>query len=155
MKFYKILSTALLFPALMAIISCEEKMADYTPAEPATGAQVYFEGAVNTNFVVNAVDTVFTVKLTRVQKDSVATIALKAEADSATLTKFSFPSVATFAAGEATTTISCVAKVDSMEFDTPYTVKLCIANEEDATLYGQSFVTLNVTCPAPWKSLGD
>ena len=154
MKFYKILSTALLFPALMAISSCEEEMSNYTPAEPATGAQVYFEGAVNTNFVVNAVDSVFTVKLTRVQKDSVATIALKAEADSATLTKFSFPSVATFAAGEATTTISCVAKVDSMEFDTPYTVKLCIANEEDATLYGQSFVTLNVTCPAPWKSLG-
>lgn len=154
MKFYKILSTALLFPALMAISSCEEEMSNYTPAEPATGAQVYFEGAVNTNFVVNAVDSVFTVKLTRVQKDSVATIALKAEADSATLTKFSFPSVATFAAGEATTTISCVAKVDSMEFDTPYTVKLCIANEEDATLYGQSFVNLKVTCPAPWKSLG-
>ena len=154
MKFYKILSTALLFPALMAISSCEEEMSNYTPAEPATGAQVYFEGAVNTNFVVNAVDSVFTVKLTRVQKDSVASIALKAEADSATLTKFSFPSVATFAAGEATTTISCVAKVDSMEFDTPYTVKLCIANEEDATLYGQSFVTLKVTCPAPWKSLG-
>ena len=154
MKFYKILSTALLFPALMAISSCEEEMSNYTPAEPTTGAQVYFEGAVNTNFVVNAVDSVFTVKLTRVQKDSVATIALKAEADSATLTKFSFPSVATFAAGEATTTISCVAKVDSMEFDTPYTVKLCIANEEDATLYGQSFVNLKVTCPAPWKSLG-
>ena len=154
MKFYKILSTALLFPALMAISSCEEEVFDYTPAEPATGAQAYFEGAVNTNFVVNAVDSVFTVKLTRVQKDSVATIALKAEADSATLTKFSFPSVATFAAGEATTTISCVAKVDSMEFDTPYTVKLCIANEEDATLYGQSFVNLKVTCPAPWKSLG-
>ena len=154
MKFYKILSTALLFPALMAISSCEEEVFDYTPAEPATGAQVYFEGAVNTNFVVNAVDTVFTVELTRVQKDSVATIALKAEADSATLTKFSFPSVATFAAGEATTTISCIAKVDSMEYDTPYTVKLGIANEEDATLYGQSFVTLKVTCPAPWKSLG-
>lgn len=154
MKFYKILSTALLFPALMAISSCEEEMSNYTPAEPATGAQVYFEGAVNTNFVVNAVDSVFTVKLTRVQKDSVATIALKAEADSATLTKFSFPSVATFAAGEATTTITCIAKVDSMEYDTPYTVKLCIANEEDATLYGQSFVNLKVTCPAPWKSLG-
>ena len=154
MKFYKILSTALLFPALMAISSCEEEVFDYTPAEPATGAQVYFEGAVNSNFVVNAVDTVFTVELTRVQKDSVATIALKAEADSATLTKFSFPSVATFAAGEATTTISCIAKVDSMEYDTPYTVKLGIANEEDATLYGQSFVTLKVTCPAPWKSLG-
>ena len=129
-------------------------MSNYTPAEPTTGIQAYFEGAVNTNFVVNAVDSVFTVKLTRVQKDSVASIALRAEADSATLTKFSFPSVATFAAGEATTTISCVAKVDSMEFDTPYTVKLCIANEEDATLYGQSFVTLKVTCPAPWKSLG-
>lgn len=157
MKFYKILSTALLFPALMAISSCEEEtfeVPDYTPAESVTGTQVYFEGAVNTNFTVSAVDTVFTIKLSRVQKDSVATIALKAEADSATLTKFSFPSVATFAAGEATTTISCVAKVDSMEFDTPYTVKLCIANEEDATLYGQSFVTLKVTCPAPWKSLG-
>lgn len=157
MKFYKILSTALLFPALMAISSCEEAtfdVPDYTPAESVTGTQVYFEGAVNTNFTVSAVDTVFTIKLSRVQKDSVATIALKAEADSATLTKFSFPSVATFAAGEATTTISCVAKVDSMEYDTPYTVKLCIANEEDATLYGQSFVTLKVTCPAPWKSLG-
>lgn len=161
MKFYKILSTALLFPALMAISSCEEEVFDYTPAEPATGAQVYFEGAVNTNFVVNAVDTVFTVELTRVQKDSVATIALKAEAvaetDSAKmaiLNKFVFPSVATFAAGEATTTITCIAKVDSMEYDTPYTVKLGIANDEDATLYGQSFVTLKVTCPAPWKSLG-
>ena len=167
MKFYKILSTALLFPALMAISSCEEKIADYTPAEPATGTQVYFEGAVNTNFVVSAVDTVFTINISRVQKDSVANIALKAEAvlsaadtintdsvKTAILNKFAFPSVATFAADSSSTTIACVAKVDQMEYDKTYTVKLSIANPEDATLYGLSSVTLNVTCPAPWKSLG-
>ena len=167
MKFYKILSTALLFPALMAISSCEEKIADYTPAEPATGTQVYFEGAVNTNFVVSAVDTVFTIKLSRVQKDSVANIALKAEAvlsaadtintdsvKTAILNKFAFPSVVTFAADSSSTTIVCVAKADQMEYDKTYTVKLSIANPEDATLYGLSSVTLNVTCPAPWKSLG-
>ena len=47
---------ALMFPALAALYSCAEEY-DYTPATFENGQQVYFEGAVNTNFVVNAVIT--------------------------------------------------------------------------------------------------
>lgn len=154
MKFNKILSIALMFPALVAFHSCAEDSVEYMPAEPATGTQVYFPGSVKSDFVVSAVDTVFTLNLERVAKDSVAYIALSAETDSVTAPLFVFPSVAVFEAGEKSTTITCIAKADQMEYDKTYTVKLSIANPEDATLYGLSSVTLNVTCPAPWKSLG-
>lgn len=154
MKFNKILSIALMFPALVAFHSCAEDSFEYMPAEPATGTQVYFPGSVKSDFVVSAVDTVFTLNLERVDKDSVAYIALSAETDSVTAPLFVFPSVAVFEAGEKSTTITCIAKADQMEYDKTYTVKLSIANPEDATLYGLSSVTLNVTCPAPWKSLG-
>ena len=154
MKFNKILSIALMFPALVAFHSCAEDSVEYMPAEPATGTQVYFPGSVKSDFVVSAVDTVFTLNLERVAKDSVAYIALSAETDSVTAPLFVFPSVAIFEAGEKSTTITCIAKADQMEYDKTYTVKLSIANPEDATLYGLSSVTLNVTCPAPWKSLG-
>lgn len=154
MKFNKILSIALMFPALVAFHSCAEDSVEYMPAEPATGTQVYFPGSVKSDFVVSAVDTVFTLNIERVAKDSVAHIALSAETDSVTAPLFVFPSVAVFEAGEKSTTITCIAKTDQMEYDKTYTVKLSIANPEDATLYGLSSVTLNVTCPAPWKSLG-
>ena len=154
MKFNKILSIALMFPALVAFHSCAEDSVEYMPAEPATGTQVYFPGSVKSDFVVSAVDTVFTLNIERVAKDSVAHIALSAETDSVTAPLFVFPSVAVFEAGEKSTTITCIAKADQMEYDKTYTVKLSIANPEDATLYGLSSVTLNVTCPAPWKSLG-
>lgn len=154
MKFNKILSIALMFPALVAFHSCAEDSVEYMPAEPATGTQVYFPGSVKSDFVVSAVDTVFTLNIERVAKDSVAYIALSAETDSVTAPLFVFPSVAVFEAGEKSTTITCIAKADQMEYDKTYTVKLSIANPEDATLYGLSSVTLNVTCPAPWKSLG-
>ena len=154
MKFNKILSIALMFPALVAFHSCAEDSFEYMPAEPATGTQVYFPGSVKSDFVVSAVDTVFTLNLERVDKDSVAYIALSAETDSVTAPLFVFPSVAVFEAGEKSTTITCIAKANQMEYDKTYTVKLSIANPEDATLYGLSSVTLNVTCPAPWKSLG-
>ena len=154
MKFNKILSIALMFPALVAFHSCAEDSFEYMPAEPATGTQVYFPGSVKSDFVVSAVDTVFTLNLERVDKDSVAYIALSAETDSVTAPLFVFPSVAVFEAGEKSTTITCIAKADQMEYDKTYTVKLSIANPEDATLYGLSSVTLNITCPAPWKSLG-
>ena len=154
MKFNKILSIALMFPALVAFHSCAEDSFEYMPAEPATGTQVYFPGSVKSDYVVSAVDTVFTLNLERVDKDSVAHIALSAETDSVTAPLFVFPSVAVFEAGEKSTTITCIAKADQMEYDKTYTVKLSIANPEDATLYGLSSVTLNITCPAPWKSLG-
>lgn len=154
MKFNKILSIALMFPALVAFHSCAEDSFEYMPAEPATGTQVYFPGSVKSDYVVSAVDTVFTLNLERVDKDSVAYIALSAETDSVTAPLFVFPSVAVFEAGEKSTTITCIAKTDQMEYDKTYTVKLSIANPEDATLYGLSSVTLNITCPAPWKSLG-
>ena len=154
MKFNKILSIALMFPALVAFHSCAEDSVEYMPAEPATGTQVYFPGSVKSDFVVSAVDTVFTLNIERVAKDSVAHIALSAETDSVTAPLFVFPSVAVFEAGEKSTTITCIAKADQMEYDKTYTVKLSIANPEDATLYGLSSVTLNITCPAPWKSLG-
>ena len=154
MKFNKILSIALMFPALVAFHSCAEDSVDYIPAEPETGTQVYFPGSVKSDYVVSPADTVFTLNLERVVKDSVAYIALSADTDSVTAPLFVFPSVAVFEAGEKSTTITCVAKADLMEYDKTYTVKLSIANPEDATLYGLSSVTLNVTCPAPWKSLG-
>lgn len=154
MKFNKILSIALMFPALVAFHSCAEDSFEYMPAEPATGTQVYFPGSVKSDFVVSAVDTVFTLNIERVAKDSVAHIALSAETDSVTAPLFVFPSVAVFEAGEKSTTITCIAKANQMEYDKTYTVKLSIANPEDATLYGLSSVTLNITCPAPWKSLG-
>ncbi len=153
MKFNKILSIALALPALAALFSCADK-ADYTPAVPVSGAQVYFHESVKTDWTVTPVESTFSFDLTRVATDSEANVELKVVADEASMPVFNIPSAAVFQAGSETATVECSVNTDAMEYDKPYTVTVSIANEEDATIYAQSSVTFTVTLPAPWISLG-
>ena len=153
MKFNKILSFALVLPALAALFSCADE-ADYTPAAPVSGPQVYFHEGVKTDWTVTPLEPSFSFDLTRVVTDSEANVELKVVADEASMPVFNIPSAAVFQAGSKTATIECLVNTDAMEYDKPYTVTVSIAKEEDATIYAQSSATFTVTLPAPWISLG-
>ncbi|MBR2459273.1 MAG: hypothetical protein IKB39_08180 [Bacteroidaceae bacterium] len=150
----RILSIALLLPALSVFVSCSEEQDGYVPAPQEKGAQVYFNSDNTSSFTVTDVQNTFELSLGRVDTTETASYDLKAVADEATLPLFNIPAAVAFEEGEAFAKIACSANTADMEYDKTYTVKVCVANAQDATLYGMDTLTISVTCPAPWKSLG-
>lgn len=150
----RILSIALLLPALSVFVSCSEEQDGYVPAPQEKGAQVYFNSDNASSFTVTDVQNTFELSLGRVDTTETASYDLKAVADEATLPLFNIPGAVAFEEGEAFAKIACSANTADMEYDKTYTVKVCVANAQDATLYGMDTLTISVTCPAPWKSLG-
>lgn len=150
----RILSIALLLPALSVFISCSEEQDGYVPAPQEKGAQVYFNSDNASSFTVTDVQNTFELSLGRVDTTETASYDLKAVADEATLPLFNIPAAVAFEKGEAFAKVACSANTADMEYDKTYTVKVCVANAQDATLYGMDTLTISVTCPAPWKSLG-
>lgn len=150
----RILSIALLLPALSVFVSCSEEQDGYVPAPLEKGGQVYFNSDNTSSFTVTDVQNTFELSLGRVDTAETASYDLKVVADEATLPLFNIPAAVAFEKGEAFAKIACTANTTEMEYDKTYTVKVCVANAQDATLYGQDTLTISVTCPAPWKSLG-
>lgn len=150
----RILSIALLLPALSVFVSCSEEQDGYVPAPLEKGGQVYFNSDNTSSFTVTDVQNTFELSLGRVDTTETASYDLKAVADEATLPLFNIPAAVAFEKGEAFAKVACTANTAEMEYDKTYTVKVCVANAQDATLYGQDTLTISVTCPAPWKSLG-
>lgn len=150
----RILSIALLLPALSVFVSCSEEQDGYVPAPLEKGGQVYFNSDNTSSFTVTDVQNTFELSLGRVDTTETASYDLKVVADEATLPLFNIPAAVAFEKGEAFAKIACTANTTEMEYDKTYTVKVCVANAQDATLYGQDTLTISVTCPAPWKSLG-
>lgn len=150
----RILSIALLLPALSVFVSCSEEQDGYVPAPQEKGAQVYFNSDNASSFTVTDVQNTFELSLGRVDTAETASYDLKVVADEATLPLFNIPGAVAFEEGEAFAKIACSANTADMEYDKTYTVKVCVANAQDATLYGLDTLTISVTCPAPWKSLG-
>lgn len=150
----RILSIALLLPALSVFVSCSEEQDGYIPAPQEKGAQVYFNSDNASSFTVTDVHNTFELSLGRVDTAETANYDLKVVADEATLPLFNIPGAVAFKEGEAFAKIACTANTTEMEYDKTYTVKVCVANAQDATLYGLDTLTISVTCPAPWKSLG-
>ena len=150
----RILSIALLLPALSVFVSCSEEQDGYVPAPQEKGAQVYFNSDNASSFTVTDVQNTFELSLGRVDTAETASYDLKVVADEATLPLFNIPGAVAFEEGEAFAKIACSANTADMEYDKAYTVKVCVANAQDATLYGLDTLTISVTCPAPWKSLG-
>lgn len=150
----RILSIALLLPALSVFVSCSEEQDGYVPAPQEKGAQVYFNSDNASSFTVTDVQNTFELSLGRVDTAETANYDLKVVADEATLPLFNIPGAVAFEEGEAFAKIACTANTTEMEYDKTYTVKVCVANAQDATLYGMDTLTISVTCPAPWKSLG-
>lgn len=150
----RILSIALLLPALSVFVSCSEEQDGYVPAPQEKGAQVYFNSDNASSFTVTDVQNTFELSLGRVDTAETASYDLKVVADEATLPLFNIPAAVAFEKGEAFAKVACSANTADMEYDKTYTVKVCVANAQDATLYGMDTLTISVTCPAPWKSLG-
>lgn len=150
----RILSIALLLPALSVFVSCSEEQDGYVPAPLEKGGQVYFNSDNTSSFTVTDVQNTFELSLGRVDTTETASYDLKVVADEATLPLFNIPAAVAFEKGEAFAKVACTANTTEMEYDKTYTVKVCVANAQDATLYGQDTLTISVTCPAPWKSLG-
>ena len=160
MKLNRILSIALLIPAMVALNSCADDYAvdtDYTPAEVVDGPQVYFHETISTDVPVTEAEPNFSIDFYRVSSESEDVVELKLEAEEGVLELFEMPDFVTFAAGSKVATLQCKALFpddEHMPYDKVFPVKISVAKAEDATLYAFSSLTFNIVRPAPWKSLG-
>ena len=160
MKLNRILSIALLIPAMVALNSCADDYAvdtDYTPAEVVDGPQVYFHETISTDVPVTEAEPNFSIDFYRVSSESEDVVELKLEAEEGVLELFEMPDFVTFAAGSKVATLQCKALFpddEHMPYDKVFPVKISVAKAEDATLYAYSSLTFNIVRPAPWKSLG-
>ncbi len=160
MKLNRILSIALLIPAMVALNSCADDYVvdtDYTPAEVVDGPQVYFHETISTDVPVTEAEPNFSIDFYRVSSESEDVVELKLEAEEGVLELFEMPDFVTFAAGSKVATLQCKALFpddEHMPYDKVFPVKISVAKAEDATLYAYSSLTFNIVRPAPWKSLG-
>lgn len=149
----KISSLALLLPMFAMLSSCSEDHADYTPAQTVDGPQVFFHSSNATKLSVTDAENAFTIQLNRLESTESANYILKIEGEEDALKLFNIPSVAVFEGNATSTTLSCVANTQEMEYDKEYVVSISLS-DEISTPYGSSSLKLAITRPAPWKSLG-
>lgn len=149
----KISSLALLLPMFAMLSSCSEDHADYTPAQTVDGPQVFFHSSNATKLSVTDAENAFTIQLNRLESTESANYILKIEGEEDALKLFNIPSVAVFEGNATSTTLSCVANTQEMEYDKEYVVSISLS-DEISTPYGTSSLKLAITRPAPWKSLG-
>lgn len=92
----RILSIALLLPALSVFVSCSEEQDGYVPAPLEKGGQVYFNSDNTSSFTVTDVQNTFELSLGRVDTAETASYDLKVVADEATLPLFNIPAAVAF-----------------------------------------------------------
>lgn len=93
----------------------------------------------------------FEVTVSRLGETAQQTYTLTGEADSEV---FTLPTSVTFAQGETTTKVSIAYDRDAMALDKPYSVFLAFASGTTTSSYGYSELNMEVTLPAPWKTIG-
>ncbi len=146
MKTIKFFLTALVVGLFAA--SCSEDVA-YEAGTLPDNAQVYFNADESTSISLDDEQTTFTVNVYRVNTSGSGTVSLSGE-DLSEAGLFTLPTVATFADGEASTTVEVTINRDESVFeaDVDYQFTLTI-DEAYATPYASSTATFTVTY-APW-----
>lgn len=141
--------------AMVAMSSCSEEEASYTPAGAVSGAQVYFHSDNATTVDLTSTEGgSFDVIVARQDTAEALNVALTMVVDSALQAAFTAPEAISFAAGETTTTVTVA--YDATLFETigyaDYkTVVLTIADEANTTSYGISSIEMAVGFPEPWS----
>lgn len=141
--------------AMVAMSSCSEEEASYTPAGAVSGAQVYFHSANATTVDLTSTEGgSFDVIVSRQDTTEALNVALSMVVDEALQAAFTAPEAIAFAAGESTTTLSVAYDATLFEaigYADYKTVVLTIADEENTTSYGISSIEMAVGFPEPWS----
>ena len=141
--------------AMVAMSSCSEEEASYTPAGAVSGAQVYFHSANATTVDLTSTEGgSFDVIVSRQDTTEALNVALTMVVDEALQAAFTAPEAIAFAAGESTTTLSVAYDATLFEaigYADYKTVVLTIADEANTTSYGISSIEMTVGFPEPWS----
>ncbi len=141
--------------AMVAMSSCSEEEASYTPAGAVSGAQVFFHSDNAT--AVNLASTdggSFDVVVSRQDTTEALNIPLAMIVDDSLQAAFTAPEAIAFAAGEATATVSVsynASLFEAIGYADYKTVILSIDDEENTTAYGISSIEISVGFPEPWS----
>ena len=141
--------------AMVAMSSCSEEEASYTPAGAVSGAQVFFHSDNAT--AVNLASTdggSFDVVVMRQDTTEALNVPLAMIVDDSLQAAFTAPEAIAFAAGEATTTVSVAynaALFEVIGYADYKTFILSIDDDENTTAYGISSIEISVGFPEPWS----
>ena len=141
--------------AMVAMSSCSEEEASYTPAGAVSGAQVYFHSDNATTVDLTSTEGgSFDVVVMRQDTTEALNVPLAMVVDETLQAAFTAPEAIAFAAGEATTTVSVAynaALFEAIGYADYKTVVLTIADEANTTSYGISSIEVAVGFPEPWS----
>lgn len=146
MKFFKYTVLALALAA--GFTSCSDDD-DYVPGGASAG--VYFPTDDALDVTLDRNKSSFDVIVARMGETKAASYELVGSADEDV---FTLPTSVSFAEGETSTTIAIAYRQSEMAADRAYPVILSFASGTQICNYGYESLDMNVTLPAPWKTVG-
>ena len=152
-----ILLTGLTLLAGVSFVSCTEE--EFQPGPEASGVQVFFPEATQTDYSVDDNTTFVTIPVKRVNTEGEYTISVLPDftqdgnASEEVNKLFTVPESVVFADGEGEASIKVSFKRAEMVEGSTYVVKLLLNDPENTTPYGLSQIELTLT-PWPWEYLG-
>lgn len=146
MKFFKYTVLALALAA--GFTSCSDDD-DYVSGGASAG--VYFPTDDALDVTLERTKSSFDVIVSRMGETKAAVYELTGSADEEV---FTLPASVSFAEGETSTTVAIAYNQSEMALDHAYEVKLAFAPGTQICNYGYESLDMNVTLPAPWKTIG-
>lgn len=146
MKFFKYTVLALALAA--GFTSCSDDD-NYVPGGASAG--VYFPTDDALDVTLDRSKSSFDVIVARMGETQAVTYDLVGSADDEV---FTLPTSVTFAEGETSATVTIAYNQDNMVADHAYPVELAFASGTQICNYGYESLDMNVTLPAPWKTIG-
>ena len=137
--------------ALVGLSACsDEDKAEYTPADAASTAEVYFPSTNSSSLTLSTTATTFSVPVNRVNTDQAISVPVTVTGNDG---NYTVPSTVDFAQGASSSSLTISYDADAVGFEN-YTELTFSLGEGYTSPYGLSSYTLTVGIPAPWVSLG-
>ncbi|MBJ2183687.1 MAG: hypothetical protein JFR38_04140 [Muribaculaceae bacterium] len=146
MKLFKY--TALALSLAVGFTACSDEE-DYVPGAASDG--VYFPTNDALEVTLDRNETSFEVIVSRLGETQAATYALTGSADDEV---FTLPMSVSFAEGETSTAVHVGYSMDNVVYDHAYKVNLAFAPDTEVSAYGYKELSMTVTMPAPWTTIG-
>ncbi|MCQ2140157.1 MAG: hypothetical protein MJZ09_07275 [Bacteroidales bacterium] len=136
--------------ALLALgfVSCSEKPVEYKPAEAVGNSEVYFPTGQAKYFNLKEVNAI-EVTISRADKEGAISVPVTMTASNPA---FTAPSSVSFAAGQASTTLTVSVDMSQVKEAVEETVTLKISDQ--VTPYGDDTFTFTASLPVSWNLLG-
>lgn len=150
-KIFNYVYASIIGIAAFGMTSCGEDNVDYVPAEPISGAQVYFPSSNVASINLSSTETSFDLNIARANTENAQDVTINVTDESGL---YDIPSSVSFAAGAAETVITVNYDPEEVGFDNFTNLVFAIADASNTTPYGMSEYTVKVGIPSPWTSLG-